>query len=104
MLGIHLNIFGSSSVVPRWTDAGNTKRAVTSGKGKPASAMESPAKMGIEIFSKRHPSVLPLLGMISMRVGRSIEWDGAKEQIVNDPKANELLSRKYRDPWKYPAV
>lgn len=49
-------------------------------------------------------SVLPLLGMISWRVGRSIEWDGAKEQIVNDPKANELLQRPYRAPWKYPAV
>ena len=69
----------------------------------------------IEAIEKKHPatadiehahrsSVLPLLGMISMRVGRSIEWDGAKEQILNDPKANELLSRKYRDPWKYPAV
>ena len=48
--------------------------------------------------------MLPLLGMISWRLGRSIEWDGAKEQIVNDPKANDLLQRPYRAPWKYPAV
>jgi len=47
-------------------------------------------------------SVLPLLGMVSWRLGRSIEWDGDKEQIVNDPKANELLSRPYRAPFKYP--
>ncbi len=47
-------------------------------------------------------SVLPLLGMLSWRLGRSIEWDGAKEQIVGDPAANRLLSRAYRAPWKYP--
>ena len=49
-------------------------------------------------------SVLPLLGMLSWRIGRSIEWDGDKEQIINDPKANELLQRPYRSPWKYPQV
>jgi predicted dehydrogenase len=49
-------------------------------------------------------SVLPLLGMVSWRLGRSIEWDGDKERIVNDPKANELLSRPYRAPWVYPKV
>jgi hypothetical protein len=42
--------------------------------------------------------------MISWRSGRSIEWDGDKEQIVNDPKASELLQRPYRAPWKYPEV
>jgi predicted dehydrogenase len=61
-----------------------------------------PAVARIELAHRS--SVLPLLGMISWRVGRSIEWDGAKEQIVNDPKANELLQRPYRAPWKYPAA
>jgi hypothetical protein len=57
---------------------------------------------GIEIAHRS--SVLPLLGMLSWRLGRSIEWNGAKEEIVGDAKANELLARKYRDPWKYPTV
>ncbi|HVE41347.1 MAG TPA: Gfo/Idh/MocA family oxidoreductase [Planctomycetota bacterium] len=47
-------------------------------------------------------SVLPLLGMLSWRVGRSITWDGAKEQIVGDPDANAMLKRAYRGPWVYP--
>jgi predicted dehydrogenase len=47
-------------------------------------------------------TVLPLLGMLSWKIGRSIEWDGAREQIVDDPKAAELLSRPYREPWHYP--
>ena len=49
-------------------------------------------------------SVLPLLGMISWKVGRSIEWDGANETIKNDQAASALLSRPYRAPWKYPEV
>jgi predicted dehydrogenase len=49
-------------------------------------------------------SVLPLLGMISWRVGRSIEWDGSKETILNDPDAANLLMKKFREPWVHPAV
>jgi predicted dehydrogenase len=57
---------------------------------------------GIEIGHRA--SVLPLLGMVSWKLGRSIQWDGAKEQIVNDDKATELLSRTYRAPWQYPSI
>lgn len=48
-------------------------------------------------------SVLPLLGMVSWRVGRSLRWDGAKEEVPGDPEANSLLRRSYRAPWIYPA-
>jgi predicted dehydrogenase len=47
---------------------------------------------------------MSLLGMLSWKLGRSVRWDGEKEQIVGDPEANKLLSRPYRGPWKYPAV
>jgi predicted dehydrogenase len=43
-----------------------------------------------------------LLGMISLKLGRSIKWDGEKERIIGDEEANKLLSRPYRAPWKYP--
>jgi hypothetical protein len=42
--------------------------------------------------------------MLSWKLGRGIEWEGAKEQIVNDPGANRLLNRAYRAPWQYPEV
>jgi predicted dehydrogenase len=48
-------------------------------------------------------SVLPLLGMISLKVGRSLRWDGAKEEIVGDDEAAALLRRPYRAPWTYPS-
>ena len=48
-----------------------------------------------------HHSTIPgHLGLISMLVGRKINWDVANEQIVGDPEASALLSRPYREPWK----
>jgi predicted dehydrogenase len=45
---------------------------------------------------------LSLLGMLSLKLGRSVAWDGQKEECPGDPEANELLRREYRAPWKYP--
>lgn len=45
---------------------------------------------------------MSLLGMLSLKLGRSVQWDGEKEVIVGDPEANKLLSRPYRAPWQYP--
>lgn len=55
-----------------------------------------------DIEHGRQATNMALLGMLSARLGRSIEWDEAKDAVVNDAKANELLRRKYRGPWEYP--
>ncbi len=47
---------------------------------------------------------MALLGMMSLKLGRSVQWDGAKEQVVDDKEANKLLSRPYRKGWEYPRV
>jgi len=47
---------------------------------------------------------MSLLGMLSYKLGRSIQWDGVKERVVGDPEANKLLKRDYRAPWQYPSV
>jgi len=47
---------------------------------------------------------MSLLGMLSHKLGRSVEWDGEKEIIPNDAEANALLEREYRGPWQYPVV
>ncbi len=47
---------------------------------------------------------LSLLGMLSLKLGRSIRWDGAKEEAPGDAEANALLQRAYRGPWVYPQV
>ena len=40
------------------------------------------------------------LGNISIRLGRKLQWDPAKEQIVGDADAAAMLTRPYREPWK----
>ena len=47
---------------------------------------------------------MSLLGMLSWKLGRSVEWDGEKGSVKNDAEANKLLSRAYRGEWKYPVV
>ncbi|MCL6506873.1 MAG: Gfo/Idh/MocA family oxidoreductase [Bryobacteraceae bacterium] len=47
---------------------------------------------------------MSLLGMLSLKLGRSLQWDGDKEEVIGDAEANTLLSRAYRAPWRYPEV
>jgi hypothetical protein len=56
-----------------------------------------------DIESGHRSTSMSLLGMLSVKLGRSVIWDGAKETVVGDAAANQLLGRDYRAPWKYPA-
>ncbi len=47
-------------------------------------------------------TTMSLLGMLAMKLGRTLEWDGQNERVVGDEEANQLLRREYRAPWKYP--
>jgi hypothetical protein len=40
---------------------------------------------------------------IAWRVGRTIRWDTADERIIDDPSANALTAKEYRQPWNLPA-
>ena len=44
------------------------------------------------------------LGVISLRLGRKLNWDPAKETFVDDPEANRFVAREMRNPWSYEAV
>ena len=65
-------------------------------------AIQNKKKAVANIETAHRSSVLALLGMVSWRAGRSLNWDGTKEQITGDEAANKLLSRQYRAPWIYP--
>jgi predicted dehydrogenase len=48
-----------------------------------------------------HHSTIPgHLGLISMLVGRKLQWDPVGEKILDDPGASQWLSRAYRAPWQ----
>jgi predicted dehydrogenase len=43
-----------------------------------------------------------ILANVSMKLGRSLKWDGKAGQVVGDAEANALLRRPYRGPWVHP--
>jgi predicted dehydrogenase len=57
-----------------------------------------------DIETGHRSTAMSLLGMLSYKLGRSIEWDGGKEIIANDAEASKLLSRAYRGSWEYPKI
>lgn len=44
------------------------------------------------------------LGVISMRLGRKLQWDPAAQAMVGDEEAQKWVSRTMREPWSYDAV
>lgn len=65
-------------------------------------AIENDRRPVCDIAIGHRSTNLSLLGMLSFKLGRSIEWDGEREVIPNDPEANDLLDREYRGDWEYP--
>ncbi|HEY1381685.1 MAG TPA: Gfo/Idh/MocA family oxidoreductase [Gemmataceae bacterium] len=39
------------------------------------------------------------LANISLRLGRKLRWDAAREEVVGDAEAGRWLTRPYRSPW-----
>jgi len=58
----------------------------------------APAEAGHRSVSVCH------LGVISMRLGRKLNWDPQKQQFVNDEEADKWLSREQRKPWTYDMI
>ncbi len=65
-----------------WVDAAK-------GKGQTDSPFEYSAKL----------TEVMLLGVVALRTGKKILYDGANMRVTNVPEANQYLSRQYRQGW-----
>jgi hypothetical protein len=45
-------------------------------------------------------SEMVLLGVLAMRTGKRIEWDGKNGRVTNDPALNKLVAVAARSGWK----
>jgi hypothetical protein len=45
-----------------------------------------------------------ILANLSMKVGRTLNYDPAQQVVVGDPEATTLLRRPYRAAWRHPEV
>jgi predicted dehydrogenase len=66
--------------------------------------IESGDKPVSDIEQVHYSTNVSLLGMLALKLGRSIDWDGEKEEVPGDTAANQLLQRPYRKGWEYPAI
>ena len=42
------------------------------------------------------------LGHIAVQLGERLKWDAAAERFVGNERANALLARPHREPWRVP--
>ena len=59
------------------------------------------ASCNVGYHSKLDMSVA--LSLLSLKLGRSIQFDPASEKIVGDAEAQRLAIPEYRAPWKFPS-
>ncbi len=52
-----------------------------------------------EVEDGHHVAVACNLANISLRLGRSVQWDPAKQEVVGDKQAAAMCFRPYREPW-----
>lgn len=67
-------------------------------------AIENDRLPASDIELSHYSTNLSLLGMLSLKLGREIQWDGEREEVIDDPEANTHLRRPYRGEWEYPEV
>jgi len=67
-------------------------------------AVEKRGKPVADIEEGHISTALCILANMSMQMGRTLEWDGAKGRVRGDEEANRLLPRPYRAPWVHPEV
>jgi len=45
------------------------------------------------------PTEVMLLGMVALRAGKKINYDGENMRVTNAATANDFLKREYRTGW-----
>ena len=66
--------------------------------------MRSRGKPNADIEEGHYSTLLAHYGNIAFRTGRRLHVDAKSEGFVDDPAANELVKRAYREPWAVPEV
>lgn len=62
--------------------------------------MKSRQRPAGDIETGHRSTATCLIGNIALRTGEKLHWDGAAERFNNSEKANAMLRRDYRAPWR----
>ena len=100
--------YGTHQIVPegdRMKDAKEPEKSVPDSPGHEREWLDCirSRKQPICNVDYHHKVNVPIvLGTLSLKLGRSIQFDPATETIVGDEEAAALSVPEYRDPWKFP--
>jgi len=88
-----------------FTGLTNAERGATSFQHQPhvrnfLDCMKSREKPAGDIEIGHRSTATCLLGNIALRTGEKLKWDAAAERFTNSEKANAMLRREYRQPWR----
>ena len=62
-------------------------------------AIKTDTEPCMDIELAHRTATLCILGNLSYRLGRKLQWDGRNERVIGDEQANRLLSRPQRYPY-----
>ena len=92
-----------------YTGEATTERGTTSLQHLPhvrnfLDCVKSRATPVADIETGHRSTATCLLGNIALRTGEKLAWDGQAERFTNSSRANALLARQYRPPWRLPGM
>ena len=100
--------YGTHTIVPegnRMQDAQQPEKATPDSPGQEREWLDcirSREQPSCNVFYHHKVNVPIVLGNLSLKLGRSIQYDPLTEKIVGDEEAARLAVPEYRDPWKFP--
>jgi len=101
--------YGTHNIVPEgdhMKEAKEPEKATPDSPGQEREWLDcirSRRQPSCNVFYHHKVNVPIVLGNLSLKLGRSIQYDPATEKIVGDEEAARLAVPEYRAPWKFPA-
>ncbi len=100
--------YGTNNIVPegdRMKDAKEPEKATPDSPGQEREWLDcirTREQPSCNVFYHHKVNIPIVVGNLSLKLGRSIQYDPATEKIVGDEEAARQAVPEYRDPWKFP--
>lgn len=100
--GPHGKIFkGLKSDVPHINKLIETMREPMPQIGLFSDSVRTRQKFALNEMNGHRSATIVNLGIIALRLGRSLEYDPVNQKFINDEAANRLLNQPMRAPWTF---
>jgi myo-inositol 2-dehydrogenase / D-chiro-inositol 1-dehydrogenase len=100
--GPHGKIFkGLKSDIPHINKLIETMRDPMPQIGLFSDSVRTRQKFALNEMNGHRSATIVNLGIVALRLGRTVEYDPVKQQFFNDEAANRLINQPMRAPWTF---